>query len=455
MVGGNMISAKILDSIALHIQEVILQESTRSKHLIEQLNLAHYADIAQLINDLHSEYSTALFLLLKPTLQVHVFYELQPTLMRTILSTLNAADKAHLLKNSHADEITDLFDLLSDEELATCLDILHKKDRQQVLSLMKFAPDSAGGIMNVDVITFIENFTVAKSIILLQRLRPRRDLHRNIYVTDEDNRLVGLIKLEDLLLKSPETRLSSILRQVPFIADVDQDQEEIANKMAHYRTMIAPVVNDQNFLLGVITGETLVDVLQREAQEDVHKMAGSYLHESYFETSSYSIILRRGVLLAILLLAESVTSFILGHYEATLSAFLVSFIAMLVSTGGNTSGQTSAIIIQGMSSGDINDSNVNKILRREFFIGFVLALFLSIVAFARVYAFHHFFWGSVVVSLSLGIVVFISVVFGSILPIVLKRVNLDPAFSAGPFLATIMDILGIFVYCYIAYLFLH
>src|SRR3989339_842051 len=375
--------------------------------------------------------------------------------MRAILSNLSSVDKSALLKNSHADEITDLFDILSDEELQGCLEVLHQKERQQVLSLMKFAPDTAGGIMNVDVITFMQDFTVAKSITLLQRLRPRRDLHRNIYVTDAHNKLVGVIKLEDLVLKSPETRLSSILRQVPFIANVDQNQEEIANKMAHYRAMIAPVVNDQNFLLGVITGETLVDVLQREAQEDVHKMTGSYLSESYFETSSSSIIVRRGILLVVLLLVESLTSVILGRYEATLSTFLVSFIAMLVSTAGNTSGQTSAIIIQGMSSGDINDSNIHKILRREFFIGFVLSVLLAIVAFARVYAYHQFFWGSVVVSLSLGIIVFASVLFGSVLPVLLKRFNIDPAFSAGPFLATIMDILGIFIYCYIAYLILH
>lgn len=450
-----MISTTILDNIATHIQEVVLYESARSKILIGQMNLAHYADIAQLMNSLESEYSVKLFLLLKPEMQISVFYELQTALMRTVLSELNSADKSNLLKNSHADQITDLFDLLSDEELATCLDILHKKDREQVLSLMQFAPDSAGGIMNVDVITLMQNFTVAKSVALLPMLRPRRDLHRNIYVTDEENRLVGLIKLEDLLLKSPETQLRSILRQVPFIAEVDQDQEEIANKMAHYRTVTAPVVNEHNFLLGVITGETLVDVLQREAQEDVHKMAGSYVSQSYFETSSASIIFRRGILLVILLLVESLTSLILGSYEATLSAFLVSFIAMLVSTAGNTSGQTSAIIIQGMSSGDINDSNINKILRREFFIGFALSILLAFVAFARVYAFHQFFWGSVVVSLSLGIIVFASVLFGSVLPVLLKRFNIDPAFSAGPFLATIMDILGIFIYCYIAYLILH
>src|SRR3989339_250680 len=372
--------------------------------------------------------------------------------MRAILSNLSSVDKSALLKNSHADEITDLFDILSDEELQGCLEVLHQKERQQVLSLMKFAPDTAGGIMNVDVITFMQDFTVAKSITLLQRLRPRRDLHRNIYVTDAHNKLVGVIKLEDLVLKSPETRLSSILRQVPFIANVDQNQEEIANKMAHYRAMIAPVVNDQNFLLGVITGETLVDVLQREAQEDVQKMSGFFLNESYIETSTISLIIRRGAILAILLLAESLTSFIMGSFEATLSTFLFSFTAMLVSTGGNTSSQTSAIVIQGLSTGDINDSNVRKFLKREFLIGAVLAIFLSMIAFARIYAFHHFFWGSLVVSLSLGIVVFMSVVFGSLLPIFLKKNNIDPAFFAGPFLATVMDILGILVYCYIAYL---
>jgi len=450
-----MANTRILETIALHIQEAIEQKTVRSHSWIEQLNLAHYADIAQLLNSLDHQSSVQLFLFLKPTLRLNAFYELQPSLMRKILSQLSSEDKAYLLKNSHADEITDLFDILSDEELQGCLGVLHQKERQQVLSLMKFAPDTAGGIMNIDVITLMQDFTVAKSITLLQRLRPRRDLHRNIYVTDEYNKLVGVIKLEDLVLKKPETQLRSILRQVPFIAMVDQDQEEIANKMAHYRATVAPVVNDQNFLLGVITGETLVDVLQREAKEDVQKMSGFFLNQSYLESSTTNLVMRRGLFLAFLLLAESVTGFIMGSFESTLSTFLFSFTAMLVSTGGNTSSQTSAIVIQGLSSGDINDANVVKFLKREFFIGFILALFLSVIALIRVYAFHQDLWGSVVVSLSLGTVVFMSVFFGSMLPIVLKRFHVDPAFFAGPFLATIMDILGILVYCYIAYLILH
>lgn len=450
-----MISAKVLESIALQIQEVVEQRTVHSKNLIEQLNTAHYADIAQLINNLDAPYNVQLFLLLKPFLQVHVFYELHPWLMRNIISTLSSTEKAHLLKNSHADDITDLFDLLSDEELQSCLSVLHQKERQQVLSLMKFAPDTAGGIMNVNVITLMQDFTVAKSITILQRLRPRRDLHRHIYITDQHNKLVGVIKLEDLVLKSPDTRLSSIVRQVPFIASVDQDQEEIVQKMAHYRVTIAPVVNDQNFLLGIITGETLVDILQKEAQEDVQKMSGFILNQSYLEAPTYNLVLRRGLFLAVLLLAESITSFIMGSFESTLSTFLFSFTAMLVSTGGNTSSQTSAIVIQGLSSGEINDANMRRFLKREFFIGLVLAVFLSAVAFGRIYVFHQDFWGSLVVSLSLGLVVFMSVFFGSMLPIVLKKLHVDPAFFAGPFLATFMDILGILVYCYIAYLILH
>ena len=452
-----MVNSKALESITLHLQEVLAQRTVRSHSLIEQLNSAHFADIAQLLNSIDLPYSAQLFIFLNPKIQVHVFYELHPSLMRAILANLSSADKSTLFKKSHADDITDLFDILSDEELQGCLEVLHRKERQQVLSLMKFAPDTAGGIMNVDVITFMQSFTVAKSITLLQRLRPSRDLYRNIYITDEQNRLVGLIKLEDLVLKSPETRLSSILRRVPFIATVDQNQEEVANKMAHYRAMVAPVVNDQNFLLGVIDDETLVDVLQQEAQEDVQKMSGFFLNQSYLESTTASIVFRRGAFLAFLLLAESLTSVIMENFHATLSAstFLFSFIAMLVATGGNTSSQSSAIVIQGLSSGDINDGNVHKFLKRELFIGFILSIFLSMIAFMRIYAFHHEVWGSLVVSLSLGAIVFMAVLFGSVLPIALNKFEVDPAFFAGPFLATIMDILGILVYCYIAYLVLH
>jgi magnesium transporter len=166
------------------------------------------------------------------------------------------------------------------------------------------------------------------------------------------------------------------------------------------------------------------------------------------------LIYSRGSILAVLLVVESLTSVIIGKFEGTMTVFLVAFFTTLVSTGGNTSCQTSAITIQGMSSGDINNQNMSRFVRREMLIGAVIALLLAVVVFLRAYVVYGDLMGSFVVSLSLGLVVVLSVFLGSCVPIFLKKIGLDPAFSAGPFLATMIDIFGIFIYCYIAYLFL-
>lgn len=449
-----MLQEKKLQEIALQIPG-ILQSSSIERHTVwKKLLEAHPSDIAQIANGLEFPWNIQMMLQLPDTLLLDVFYKLQIQLQASTLQGLNEKEKEFLLRSSHIDELSDLFDHLSDRELKVCLELLHKKERHKVLSVMQFPQDSAGGIMHVDVITLMQDFTVQKSVSFLQRLRPTEELHNKLYVTNQHNRLVGYVKLEDLVLQKPNTRLSEILKQPAFVAYAEQDQEVVAKKMVHYDMMTVPVVNDRNYLLGVITGDTLVEVLQQEAGEDVRKISGSFISDSYFDTSFKSLLVNRGSILAVLLIAESLTSYTIGKFESTLTTFLLSFIAMLVSTGGNTSSQTSAIVIQGMSSGDINDSNMSKFLKREFLIGFILATFLAAIAFARVYFFYHAPKESIVVSMSLGIVVLLSVLFGSIFPVVLKKMKLDPAFSAGPFLATLMDILGILVYCYIASLFL-
>ncbi len=200
----------------------------------------------------------------------------------------------------------------------------------------------------------------------------------------------------------------------------------------------------------------MIDVIQQEATEDVQRISGAPVTTSYFETSFVSHLYRRGFVLGPLLILESVTSVIMSQYDQTLvlSPILVVFIATLVSTGGNTSGQTSAIAIQGMTLGDINESNTDRFIRREFFIGSTLAIVLSIIAFVRVYASYRDLVGSLVVSISLGLVVLISVLLGACFPVALTKLKIDPAYSAGPLLATLMDILGISIYCYVAYMIL-
>ena len=445
---------KLTDLIVKNINEVIEGQTDQGRSLWQSLLEMHPADSAKILTYIADEQLALLFVKFSQPKQLALFEELHDSYKEKILLFLNDEQKTFILRQSSVDDLTDLFDELPNNELKKCLDILNKKDRQKVLSLLKFPPDSAGGIMTLDFVTLIQDMTIGKAIFLLQRLRPNIDLHRQIYVTDQDNKLVGYINLEDLVLKSPHIRLASILKQVPYYALAQEDQERIARKMVHYHMLTVPVVDAQMYLLGVVPEDTLIDVIQQEATEDVQRMSGAPVTTSYFEISFISLLYRRSFILGSLLIMESATSIIISQYEQVLilSPILVVFIATLVSTGGNTSGQASAIAIQGMSSGDINESNTGRFLRREFFIGSALAMVLSIVSFVRVYASYRDPIGSLVVSISLGLIVLISVLLGACFPILLTKCRVDPAFAAGPLLATVMDILGIFIYCYVAYL---
>lgn len=442
----------LVGDIVRHIDEVISQQTEQGVLLWKELLHMHPADSAQVCTYLKDSDLKKLFLKLPKHKQQEVFAELPNGLKEKILVDLDDTTKSYILRHTPIDDLTDLFDTLSDEELKKSLDVLHKKDRQKVLSLLKFPPDSAGGIMTIDIVTLSQDYTVSRTVSLLQRLKPNIDLHRQIYVTNHDNKLVGFINLEDLLTRSPQRRLSDILCQVPYVASPQEDQEAIARKMVHYRMMTVPVVDANYYLLGVIPEEKIIDVIQQEATEDVQRMSGAPVGDSYFEMPFFQLLYQRSFILGVLLLLESATSIIVGRFEAVLTPFLTMFFAMLVSTGGNTSSQTSAITIQAMSAGDINSSNIFKFLRREVLVGALLAIILSGISFIRVYMVHHDFLGSLVVSLSLGLIVLFSVLLGAFFPILLKRVGVDPAFSAGPFLATLMDVLGIFIYCYVVYL---
>lgn len=449
-----MESKQLHELIIKNIDEIIAADTPQGKALWQSFFEMHPADSAKILNYLSDERLKGLFLKLSQTKQLELFEELPDYTKEKVLEFLDDLQTAFILRQTPIDDLTDLFDQLSDKELKKYLDILHKKDRQKVLSLMKFPVDSAGGIMTLDFITLIQDLTVGQAVSFLQRVKPNIDLHRQLYVTDQFNKLVGYINLEDLVLKSPETRLESILKQVPYVAQVQEDQERVAQKMVHYGMMTVPIVNDQLFLLGVIPEDTLIDVIQQEATEDVQRISAAPVTTSYFEMPFWYLLYKRSFILGILLIMGSLTSFVVGYFEATLTKFLVLFFTMLVSTGGNTGGQTSAIAIQAMSSGDLNESNNLKFILREFLIGLLLAVILATIVFVRVYLWYGDFVGSLVVSFSLGIIVVISVLLGACFPLALKKLGVDPAFSANPLLATVMDILGIFIYCYVAYLIL-
>ena len=444
-----MVVQKTFEQMLRYFDDFVSQKSTVGILLWNEFMVMHPADAAQFFSMLDNDQVQQLFLALPLDKRVSIFIKLLDSLKIYVLSFLDEHQRGLLLGKLSIDELTDVFDDLSDEALKEYLKLLHKKDRQKVLSLLKFDDDTAGGIMETDVITLMQDFTIEKAIKILQRLQPEHVFYQTIYITDQENRLEGYIRIEDLVLKNSKLRLSAIVRKDFISISDDMDQQEVVNVMTHYETSLAPVVDREGFFLGVITAETLVDVVESEAGEDIYKMSAlTPMDRSYFETSFFKIFYQRSFILVILLLMQSITSLIMKRYEASLVGFLIFFVTMSTSTGGNTSSQTSAIIIQGLATGEIHDANMHKFVYREIIMAFCLACVLGIVAFARMYfTAGVYLLGSVAISIALALIVMVSIMLGSCMPIVLKKLKLDPANSAGPILATVMDIVGILIYC--------
>lgn len=447
-----MDSRHLLHEIQDHLDSVIAQDTPLARGLWQHFIDLHPADIADFFTDIDPEKAQKLFQNLPRRLQAEVFEEFSDGMKVHSLEFMNEQQKVDALNALPVDELTDLFDHMSDEELKNYIGLLHKNAREKVLSLMQFDPESAGGIMDTEVIVLMQDFTVEKAIQVLQRLQPNRDIYQQLYITDREHRLVGFIKLEDLVLRQPQTRIQSFMRPNEFVAQANEDREMVAKKMVHYKLMTVPVVGDNNHFLGVITNETLVDVLVEEASEDVQKMSAlAPMKYPYFETSFLRLLFERGYILVALLLAQSFSTTIMKSYQDTLGyGMLLYFTTMLISTGGNTSSQTSALVIQGLITGELHAMNIFRFLRREFLMACILGLILGAVGFVRAYAAGVSILESIAISFSLGVIVLASVILGSLIPLILKRLNIDPAFSAGPFLATVMDILGILIYCYVA-----
>jgi magnesium transporter len=446
---------KIFEQVKSNLTAVIKQEPGLGRELWQELVKMHPADIAQLISDLNKNDFEGLFKTFPHSFQIQVFEYLTDPEKAFIISTLADHDKINILKQTPIDELIDLFEFLSNTELKHIFNLLQKREREQAISLMKFDSESAGGMMDVNVISLQQDLTVEKSVKILQHIRPNQELHHQLYVTDRNNKLIGHINLEDLVIHHPKQPIIEFLRKNEYIAHVNDHQRDIVQKMTHYHLLSTPVVSSENYFIGVVPSETLIEALEEEATEDIYKISAmTPIKQTYFETSFVKLVYDRSYILIILLLVESFSSTVLKAHEASLAG-LVVFIPMLVSTGGNTSSQTSALAIQGLASGEINFSNIMRFIRREFIMALFISIVLGLTAFARV------FWspGTIitecwVVSLTLAIIVMTSVVLGSCIPLVLKHFKIDPAFSAGPFLSTMMDILGIVIYCYISKLIL-
>jgi len=442
---------KIFREVEDHIDAVITRSSSFGLTLWEALVKVHPADCADFLDTIDKIDAQRLFASFPHALQLKIFIELSDTMKVRMLSYMTDSEKTNALHALPIDELTDLFDLFSDDELKFYLTLLHKQVRQKVLSLLEFESDSAGGIMDTEVLSLMADFTVEKSIALLQRLCPSRDIYPQIYVTNKAHLLEGHINLEDLVLHKPHERIASFMHANELVVRATDDQEEVAKKMVHYELTTVPVVDDNNIFLGVIPSETLVDVIVQEASEDVQKMSAlPPMKHPYFQMSFVRLFYQRSSVLVALLIAEWVSGDTIARYEIFLVG-LNRFIPMLTSAGGNAGSQASAVAIQGLASGEFHFDNMLRLLWREVLITTSIALTLGVIVFVRAYFILDVtLIRSCIVSGTIAIMVFIASLSGTVAPFLLRRFHIDPAFFAGPFLATIMDILGMVIFCLLA-----
>lgn len=444
--------SKILSQIENNIDLVISANTDEGKELWTLLLQQHHADIATLINKLDEEKQVALFKNLPAAISANVFRKIPQNQQAVLLGCLEVGQIAYIMQNMPADELTDLFDYLSDEDLEKYLRLLQTNQRNQILSLLNFNPHSAGGRMNSDVLTLQKDFTVKRSVELLQRVGPGKMVMQRMYVTNNDNVLVGYVTLDKLVLSKPETPLINIISPNELVIFVDEDQEEVANQMHHYGLLSVPVVDKHNHFLGAITADDVFEIIKEEGSEDVYKMFGLIpVEQGYFTTPLWRLVWQRGAWLIGLLILQSFSSFILSSYSTMLNAYTIIavYLTMLIGTGGNAGNQSATIVIRGLTTGELSRRNGLRVLFREFSVSLVMALLLMSVSFVRVYWACNDIMSAFVISFSLFLIVVTSMVLGACIPLLLERFNVDPAHSAAPFLSTLMDILGVLIYCFV------
>ncbi len=437
------------------LKELLREDPEQVRALLQEI---HAEDLADLVAELEPDEAAMLLQRLPADEAAPIFERLEEHEQGELAQLMPPESVAQIASEMAPDDRADLFSVLppavGDRLLAT-LERVDPEAAQDVREIEKWPETSAGHLMTTAFVQVPPDGTVAEAI---QAVRAFCDESNspvyNVYVVGKGDRLLGMASVRDLLLAKPEASLSSITHDDVLSVAPDLDQEEVARRMAKYDLNVMPVIDEKEGLLGVITIDDIVDVLTQEQTEDVQKLGGvEPLDVPYFQTSFVSFIRKRGVWLLALFLGEFFTQTALRHYDPVFEAIhgAAYYVPLLISAGGNSGSQSSTLIIRGLAVGEVKSSDFFRILVRESLMGLVLGLGLALVGFVRVLMYPeqgvHF---ALTVSAALVGIVMTGCTVGSLLPILLKRIGLDPATSSTPFIASLVDVLGIVIFVQLA-----
>lgn len=416
-------------------------------------------DIAALIEEFPEEERTKIFRLLPKSLAADVFSYLPIELEQDIIVALSDKEAGHILDNLNADDAADLIDEMPANVVKKLLANADPETRRDINHLLQYPDDSAGSIMTVEFMDLKEAYTVEQSLRKIRMEGIDKETINTCYILNPHRRLLGAISLRRLLLSDPVEKMSNIMEDHVISVSTRTDQEEVAQLFQKYDFTSIPVVDSENRLVGIITVDDIVDILQQEATEDIEKMAAiTPTDKPYMKTGVLETWKKRIPWLLILMISATFTGKIISHYETALASYVVltAFIPMLMDTGGNAGSQASVSIIRGLSLNEIDYGDTLKILMKEWLVGVLIGATLAAANFVKLLIIDRVtITIAAVVCMTLIVTVIFAKLVGCSLPILAKRLGFDPAVMASPFITTIVDALSLMMYFKIAGVILH
>ena len=435
-------------------EEVIeLLKNKRYSNLNKYLEQINNQDIPALFEELSQEDMVRLFRVLPKDEAADVFSYMEPDLQEKLINSLTDKELKNVLDELFMDDTVDLVEEMPSNVVKRILRSVSKEDRKTINELLKYPDDSAGSIMTTEFIDLKVNMTVDKAFEKIKKIGIKKETVYTCYVLDIRREIIGSVDIKDLLLADRDILIKDIMETNVIAVNTLDDKEEVVKQFDKYDVMALPVVDKEERLVGIITVDDAIDVLQEETTEDFELMAAmTPTEDSYFKTSVFSHAKNRILWLLILMLSSAVTGAIITHYENAFAAIpvLVSFIPMIMGTGGNCGSQSSTLIIRGMAIDEISLKDFAKAIWKELRVSLLVGLVLAVVNGIRIMIQYNDFMLSIVLGLTLIATVILAKLLGCVLPMLAKKFKLDPAIMASPLITTIVDTCSILIYFAIA-----
>ncbi len=439
--------------IETEIQKIIEQlDQNKFIELNAYLEEIHSADIVEIIMELEDNNRKKLISVLSWDKISDVLEEVETPVFINLLSAFTKDQKRMILEEMGQDDVVDLIASLDDASQKELLSLMNREEASELEELLVYDEDTAGGIMTKDYITVKKDISVYQAIEEVRVQATEAETVYYVYVVDHTERLVGVLSLRELIVTKTNKIIEEIMQEQVIQVNVGTDQEEVAKMVAKYNLIAIPVVDNNNVIKGIITVDDIIDVIEEEATEDIYRFAGTnegeYKIEDSFPKRIWSSVSSRLPWLIVTVFGGLLTAKIIGGFEATLNrnTAIAYFIPLLAGMGGNVGTQSSTLTVRGLATGTIDGREVLKIVFHEFSVGFSVGLVCSLIVAFMTYILN----GEMILSLIIGVSMWANMItaatIGTLVPLVFKRVGVDPAVASAPFISTTIDITGISIY---------